>query len=37
MIVGRGSSIEVFPLFGFRLEDYDAAFAEKLDLLPKIR
>src|ERR1700756_2150156 len=23
MIVGRGSSIEAFPLFGFRLEDYD--------------
>src|SRR5262249_42658214 len=31
MIVGRGSSIEAFPLFGFRLEDYDALFAEKLD------
>ena len=28
MIVGRGSSIEAFPLFGFRLEDYDALFAE---------
>jgi probable LLM family oxidoreductase len=37
MIVGRGSSIEAFPLFGFRLEDYDALFAEKLDLLLKIR
>src|SRR5262245_63291537 len=33
MIVGRGSSIEAFPLFGFQLEDYDALFAEKLDLL----
>jgi len=33
MIVGRGSSIEAFPLFGFRLEDYDSLFAEKLDLL----
>jgi alkanesulfonate monooxygenase SsuD/methylene tetrahydromethanopterin reductase-like flavin-dependent oxidoreductase (luciferase family) len=37
MAVGRGSSIEAFPLFGFRLEDYDSLFAEKLDLLLKIR
>jgi probable LLM family oxidoreductase len=37
MIVGRGSSIEAFPLFGFSLDDYDALFAEKLDLLLKIR
>jgi len=37
MIVGRGSSIEAFPLFGYRLEDYDSLFAEKLDLLLKIR
>ena len=37
MIVGRGSSIEAFPLFGYRLEDYDALFAEKLDLLLHIR
>ncbi|OLC23981.1 MAG: luciferase [Thaumarchaeota archaeon 13_1_40CM_4_48_7] len=37
MIVGRGSSIEAFPLFGLRLEDYDSLFAEKLDLLLKIR
>ena len=37
MVVGRGSSIEAFPLFGFRLEDYDALFEEKLDLLLKIR
>src|SRR5881396_100947 len=37
MVVGRGSSIEVFPLFGYRLEDYDSLFAEKLDLLLKIR
>jgi probable LLM family oxidoreductase len=37
MIVGRGSSIEAFPLFGFRLEDYDSLFAEKLDLLLNIR
>src|SRR5258706_3946195 len=37
MVVGRGSSIEAFPLFGFRLDDYDELFAEKLDLLLKIR
>jgi probable LLM family oxidoreductase len=37
MVIGRGSSIEAFPLFGFRLEDYDSLFAEKLDLLLKIR
>ena len=37
MVVGRGSSIEAFPLFGFRLEDYDSLFEEKLDLLLKIR
>jgi probable LLM family oxidoreductase len=37
MIVGRGSSVEAFPLFGFRLEDYDSLFAEKLDLLLNIR
>src|SRR3954464_6092832 len=33
---GRGSSTESFPLFGFDLGDYDALFAEKLDLLLKI-
>ena len=37
MVVGRGSSIEAFPLFGYRLEDYDALFAEKLDLLLQVR
>jgi probable LLM family oxidoreductase len=37
IVVGRGSSIEAFPLFGFRLEDYDSLFEEKLDLLLKIR
>jgi len=35
--VGRGSSIEAFPLFGFSLEHYDELFSEKLDLLLKIR
>ena len=37
MIVGRGSFIESFPLFGLRLEDYDDLFAEKLDLLLALR
>ncbi len=37
MVVGHGSSIEAFPLFGLRLDDYDSLFAEKLDLLLKIR
>src|ERR1043165_8703087 len=37
MVVGRGSSIEAFPLFGFDLNDYDELFAEKLELLLKIR
>src|ERR1700731_2745245 len=37
MVVGRGSSLEAFPLFGFDLNDYDALFAEKLDLLLQIR
>jgi probable LLM family oxidoreductase len=37
MVVGRGSFVEAFPLFGWRLEDYDSLFAEKLDLLLKIR
>ena len=37
LVVGRGSSIEAYPLFGFDLRDYDALFQEKLDLLLKIR
>src|ERR1700676_1023327 len=37
MIAGRGSFIDAFPLFGLKLEDYDSLFAEKLDLLLKIR
>ncbi len=36
MVVGRGSFTESFPLFGLDLQDYDALFAEKLDLLLKI-
>jgi probable LLM family oxidoreductase len=37
MVVGRGSSIESFPLFGLDLNDYDALFAEKLELLLTLR
>jgi probable LLM family oxidoreductase len=37
IVAGRGSFIEAYPLFGYKLEDYDALFAEKLDLLLKIR
>jgi len=37
MVVGRGSFVESFPLFGFNLHDYDALFAEKLALLLTIR
>jgi probable LLM family oxidoreductase len=37
MVVGRGSFIESFPLFGLEMKDYDSLFAEKLDLLLTIR
>jgi probable LLM family oxidoreductase len=37
IMVGRGSFIESFPLFGYDLKDYDSLFAEKLELLLKIR
>jgi probable LLM family oxidoreductase len=37
MVVGRGSFTEAFPLFGFKLNDYDKLFSEKLDLLLTIR
>lgn len=37
MVVGRGSFIESFPLFGLPFEDYDSLFTEKLDLLLNIR
>lgn len=37
LVVGRGSSVEAYPLFGFSLNDYDALFREKLDLLLNIR
>jgi probable LLM family oxidoreductase len=37
IMAGRGSFIESFPLFGYDLRDYDSLFAEKLELLLKIR
>ena len=37
IMVGRGSFIESFPLFGYDLRDYDELFAEKLDLLLAVR
>jgi len=37
IIAGRGSFAEAFPLFGFDKADYDTLFAEKLDLLLKLR
>jgi probable LLM family oxidoreductase len=37
IVVGRGSFGEAYPLFGLRMEDYDSLFAEKLDLLLKLR
>jgi probable LLM family oxidoreductase len=37
IIVGRGSFIESYPLFGYDLHDYDVLFSEKLDLLLKLR
>lgn len=37
IVAGRGSSIEAYPLFGYDLEDYDALFVEKLDMLLQLR
>ncbi len=37
IMAGRGSFIESFPLFGYNLEDYDTLFAEKIELLIKLR
>jgi probable LLM family oxidoreductase len=37
IMAGRGSFIESFPLFGFDLDDYDDLFAEKLELLLRLR
>jgi probable LLM family oxidoreductase len=37
IIVGRGSFIESYPLFGYDLENYEELASEKLDLLLKLR
>jgi probable LLM family oxidoreductase len=37
IMAGRGSFIESFPLFGYDLRDYNTLFAEKLEMLLKIR
>jgi probable LLM family oxidoreductase len=37
LMAGRGSFTESFPLFGHSLGDYDALFAEKLELLLALR
>ncbi len=37
IMAGRGSFIESFPLFGYDLKDYDELFAEKLELLLRVR
>lgn len=36
IMVGRGSFIESYPLFGYDLSDYDELFSEKLELLLKL-
>lgn len=37
VILGRGSFVESFPLFGYDLGDYDVLFEEKLDLFSQLR
>ncbi|MEU6009685.1 LLM class flavin-dependent oxidoreductase [Streptomyces sp. NPDC047453] len=37
VILGRGSSKESFPLFGYDLADYDVLFEEKLELFAALR
>jgi len=37
IMVGRGSFIESFPLFGYDLQNYGELFSEKLQLLMEIR
>src|ERR1700726_1867199 len=36
LILGRGSAIESFALFGYDLRDYEEIFEEKLDLFVKL-
>ncbi|MDQ1486202.1 MAG: hypothetical protein QOJ62_1895 [Actinomycetota bacterium] len=37
VILGRGSSIDSFPLFGYDLEDYEELFEEKTNLFAELR
>ncbi len=37
VILGRGSSIESFPLFGYDLADYDELFEDKAALFAELR
>ena len=37
IVAGRGSFTESYPLFGYNMHDYNALYAEKLDLLLNIR
>src|SRR5438034_1085345 len=36
VILGRGSSIESFPLFGYDLDDYERLFEEKTSLFAEL-
>ena len=36
VILGRGSSIESFPLFGYNLDDYERLFEEKTNLFAEL-
>ncbi len=37
VILGRGSSIDSFPLFGYDLADYEELFEEKINLFAELR
>ena len=37
VMLGRGSFVESFPLFGFDLADYEVLFEEKLELFHRVR
>ena len=37
VILGRGSSVESFPLFGYDLRDYEELFEEKVNLFAELR
>jgi alkanesulfonate monooxygenase SsuD/methylene tetrahydromethanopterin reductase-like flavin-dependent oxidoreductase (luciferase family) len=36
LVLGRGAYTETFPLFGFNLSDYDALFAEKVEMFTQL-